>query len=340
MLEFEAGASRYPIIIAEGALCADNFSPHIKNKACIITDANTAPLYGKALSQSLGAPLIILPAGEESKSIKTAAEVFAELARLGMGRSDLIIALGGGVIGDLAGWCAASYLRGIPYVQAPTTLLAQIDSSMGGKVGVNLKEGKNLVGAFYHPLAVISDTLCLNTLPEADFVDGLAEMIKYGFIHDESILKDMEALGGIENLKQHIAPLIVKCCAIKKMVVSADEKDTGLRMTLNFGHTLGHAVEKHLGLSHGRSVALGMVMLTRLAQKKGLVSESVLPRLIALLKTYGLPHDSEGIELAPLLPYIAVDKKNLSGVLNIILTPEAGKSIIYPTDLNFFGGSQ
>ena len=272
-LRFNLPSGSYPIIITKGGMATELKKLISGRQACIITDSMLAPLYGNKLSKDLNCGLITVPSGEQSKSWAQVGELLTQFAEQGLSRSDVIIALGGGVIGDLAGFASAVYLRGVDYIQVPTTLLAQIDSSMGGKTGVNLDSGKNLVGAFHQPKAVVSDISVLDTMPLADFIDGLAEMIKYGFIHDASILDDLQKYSGIEELKANLESLILKCCTIKKNVVEEDEHDTGIRMTLNFGHTLGHAIEKSSGLSHGRSVSLGMIMISQIAVGKGLVEK-------------------------------------------------------------------
>ena len=335
-LRFNLPSGSYPVIITKGGVAQELKKLINGRQACIITDSVLAPLYGDLLSKELNCALIIVPSGEQSKSWTQVGALLTQFAELGISRSGIIIALGGGVIGDLAGFASAVYLRGVDYIQVPTTLLAQIDSSMGGKTGVNLDSGKNLVGAFHQPKAVISDTALLDTMPLADFIDGLAEMIKYGFIHDASILDDLQQCSGIDELKTNLESLILKCCTIKKNVVEEDEHDTGIRMTLNFGHTLGHAIEKSSGLSHGRSVSLGMIMISQIAVSKGLIEKQTLDLLEYLLKKYGLPVDTSSYPIEKLLPYISKDKKNLNGQLHLVLCPTPGKSVLYPTGLSFF----
>ena len=335
-LRFNLPSGSYPIIITKGGMETELKKLINGRQACIVTDSVLAPLYGDGLAKDLSCTLVTVPSGEQSKSWAQVGELLAQFAEQGLSRSSVIIALGGGVIGDLAGFASAVYLRGVDYIQVPTTLLAQIDSSMGGKTGVNLDSGKNLVGAFHQPKAVISDTTVLDTMPLIDFIDGLAEMIKYGFIHDASILDDLQKYSGIDELKANLEGLILKCCAIKKKVVEEDEHDTGIRMTLNFGHTLGHAIEKSSGLSHGRSVSLGMMMISQIAVGKGLVEKETLTLLETLLKKYGLPVDTSPYPIEKLLPYISKDKKNLNGQLYLVLCPTPGKSVLYPTGISFF----
>ena len=253
-------------------------------------------------------------------------------------RSDLVIALGGGVIGDLAGFAASSYLRGVRLVRIPTSLLAQVDSSVGGKVAVDLPEGKNLVGAFYQPSLVLIDPLVLNTLKERFINDGMGEVIKYGCIKDADLFTILESHSSFEDLKEELPAIITRCVDIKRMVVENDQFDTGERMLLNFGHTLAHTIEQHFHYqreSHGEAVAIGMYQITRIAEEKGLTPKGTAERIQKVLKTYGLPFEC-GLTLGTLTEAIALDKKNLNGNLNVILLHEIGDSYIKATDIQFF----
>ena len=253
-------------------------------------------------------------------------------------RSDLVIALGGGVIGDLAGFAASSYLRGVRLVQIPTSLLAQVDSSVGGKVAVDLPEGKNLVGAFYQPSLVLIDPLVLNTLKERFINDGMGEVIKYGCIKDADLFSTLESHSSFEDLKEELPAIITRCVDIKRMVVENDQFDTGERMLLNFGHTLAHTIEQHFHYqreSHGEAVAIGMYQITRIAEEKGLTPKGTAERIQKVLKTYGLPFEC-GLTLGTLTEAIDLDKKNLNGNLNVILLHEIGDSYIEATDIQFF----
>lgn len=253
-------------------------------------------------------------------------------------RSDLVIALGGGVIGDLAGFAASSYLRGVRLVQIPTSLLAQVDSSVGGKVAVDLPEGKNLVGAFYQPSLVLIDPLVLNTLKERFINDGMGEVIKYGCIKDADLFSTLESHSSFEDLKEELPAIITRCVDIKRMVVENDQFDTGERMLLNFGHTLAHTIEQHFHYrreSHGEAVAIGMYQITRIAEEKGLTPKGTAERIQKVLKTYGLPFEC-GLTLGTLTEAIALDKKNLNGNLNVILLHEIGDSYIEAADIQFF----
>ena len=234
-----------------------------------------------------------------------------------LSRSDLLIALGGGVIGDLAGFAASSYLRGIPFVQIPTSLLAQVDSSVGGKVAVDLPQGKNLVGAFYHPKLVLIDPQVLRTLPPHFIMDGMGEVIKYGCIKDAALFHTLKEYGSFEALADILPEIIFRCVDIKRQVVEADQFDTGERMLLNFGHTLAHTIEQYFHYereSHGEAVGIGMYQITKLSEEKGLCH----------------------LPMSALTDAISLDKKNLNNHLNLVLLHQIGDSYVYPADLTFF----
>lgn len=282
-------AKGYEIHIEDGLLsrvaeeCASVLH---SDKLLVLTDSNVAALYGASVCEALATAGFdvteyVISAGEGSKSTDNYLAIVSALAEKGFSRSDAIVALGGGVVGDLGGFCAASYLRGIPFVQIPTTLLACVDSSVGGKTAVNLPEGKNLLGAFYQPRLVLIDPLVLNTLEEATFADGMAEVIKYGMI------RDAELFEALEQRSWGRAQIIERCVAIKSAVVAADEFDNGERLLLNYGHTVGHAIEccSHFSISHGSAVAIGMSVLMH-AEPNG---EELAKRLDNLLTAYGLP---------------------------------------------------
>ena len=281
---------------------------------------------------------LVLPHGESTKDFQTLPTVYKAMLEAKISRSDLVIALGGGVIGDLAGFAASSYLRGVRLVQIPTSLLAQVDSSVGGKVAVDLPEGKNLVGAFYQPSLVLIDPLVLNTLKERFINDGMGEVIKYGCIKDADLFSTLESHSSFEDLKEELPAIITRCVDIKRMVVENDQFDTGERMLLNFGHTLAHTIEQHFHYqreSHGEAVAIGMYQITRIAEEKGLTPKGTAERIQKVLKTYGLPFEC-GLTLGTLTEAIALDKKNLNGNLNVILLHEIGDSYIEATDIQFF----
>ncbi len=294
-----------------------------------------APLVASSL-RGVGheVSLVTVPPGEESKSLDQAARLCRELARAGLDRGSAILALGGGVIGDLAGFVAATLFRGIAFVNLPTTLLAQVDSSVGGKTGVNLPEGKNLVGTFYQPRLVVADVLTLRTLPEREFRSGLAEVVKHAMIADVELFRMLES-DAARILERHPATLqaiVARNCAIKARVVEADEREAGMRAVLNFGHTVGHAVEAASGygrVTHGEAVAYGMLVATRLSVRRGLCPAGDAERLEALLRRFGLLPDAF-LDPEVLEKYIVRDKKMRDGVLQFVLTPGVGSVTVTP----------
>lgn len=300
-------------------------------RAAIVTDDIVDGLYGGRVRASLEAAgfsvvTFVFPNGEESKSIAVLSQLYDFLAESAITRKDLIVALGGGVVGDLAGFAAASYLRGVDFIQIPTTLLAQVDSSVGGKTGVNIKAGKNLVGAFNQPIHVICDIETLDTLSDELFASGMAEVIKYGMIRSKSLFESVSA----GNVKSRIADIIKECVEIKALVVEHDERESGERMILNFGHTLGHALENHFGyggISHGAGVAMGMGIFTRLAEEEGLCEKGMHEKLCRCLKANGLPYDTD-VSIKTLYPLTLKDKKRALSYISIILCPEIGKAQI------------
>jgi len=302
----------------------------------IVTDSVVAPLYLNTLEQSLATTTLpishtIIPAGEEYKRLSTVETIYHDMLAHGITRKDLLIALGGGVVGDITGFAAASFLRGIPLCQIPTTLLAQVDSSVGGKTGVDLPEGKNLVGAFYQPQLVLIDPAVLATLPVSIFADGMAEVIKYGYIANQEILTQVARPDYKEQ--KSLETLIAECVQIKRDVVEIDEHDTGLRMILNFGHTIGHAVEKLGGyttFTHGQAVAIGMAAAMRLSAQMG--NADLTGSLLPLLEHVGLPH-ALPYEPQAIFEALTSDKKNFGGTLYFILVREAGKAEITPLSL-------
>ncbi len=343
-LTVNLGENTYPVYIEKGIL--KNAGSYIRNlfkgrKIMVISDDNVFPLYGQCLLDSLkdyDCHTLVLPHGEPTKSFKTLPAVYTSLLDAGISRSDLVIALGGGVIGDLAGFAAASYLRGVKLVQIPTSLLAQVDSSVGGKVAVDLPQGKNLVGAFYHPKMVLIDPDVLDTLPPHFISDGMGEVIKYGCIKDRALFDRLCSRSSFEDLKPELTEIIARCVDIKRIVVEADQFDTGERMLLNFGHTLAHTIEQHYHYkreSHGEAVGIGMYQITRLAEEKGLSPAGCADRIRKALDIYGLPHEC-GLHLSDLTGAVALDKKNLNGHLNVVLLKEIGESYVYPTDGSFF----
>ena len=336
----------YQIIIEKGLInrVSEEISRVYKGKKIfIITDDNVNKYYGGKISEELKkngfeVNLLSLKPGEETKNFNTLPIVYNELLDFNLTRSDLIIALGGGVIGDLAGFVASTYLRGIDFVQIPTSLLAQVDSSVGGKVAVDLDRGKNLVGSFYHPKCVLIDPEVLNTLDNRFFIDGMAEVIKYGCIKDKQFFDYLEKMENKKQLINNMELVIHKCCDIKRQVVENDEKDRGERMLLNFGHTLGHAIEQYYNYtkySHGEGVAIGMYVISKISEEKGLTKKGTSQRIKDILVKYNLPYELD-VNIEETLEAINLDKKKLGNDLNVIILKEIGSSEIYKTTAEFF----
>ena len=343
-LTVNLGENSYPIFIENGII--KKSGEHISQifsgqKIMIVSDDNVFPLYGQQVMDSLKdyeCHSLVLPHGEPTKNFQSLPKIYTAMLDAKLTRSDLVIALGGGVIGDLAGFAAASYLRGIKLVQIPTSLLAQVDSSVGGKVAVDLPQGKNLVGAFYQPKMVLIDPDVLNTLPEHFIKDGMGEVIKYGCIKDGSLFDRLCAHSSFEDLKPKLPEIIARCVDIKRIVVEADQFDTGERMLLNFGHTLAHTIEQYYNYereSHGEAVGIGMYQITLMAEEKGLTGSGCADQIKKALDIYGLP-SSCGLPVTDLTKAITLDKKNLNGKLNVVLLKELGSSYVYPTDISFF----
>ena len=296
-------------------------------KVCIVSDSNVWPLYGHIVQNSLqqahfDVTSYVFPAGEASKNGQTYLELLNHLARQKLTRSDLIVALGGGVVGDLAGFAAATYLRGIRFIQVPTTLLATVDSSVGGKTAIDLPAGKNLAGAFCQPSLVLCDIDTLNTLPREIFLDGCAEVIKYGILYDPVLFSHLEEYGPDFDRKA----LITRCVELKRDVVMDDEFDTGARMKLNLGHTIGHGVEakSNFSLSHGKAVAIGTAIVSRASR----CPET--DRILAVLKKFDLPTDT-AYSAEDLYVYALSDKKRSGGTVNLIIPRSIGHCDIVPT---------
>lgn len=311
-------------------------------KIAVVTDTNVDNLYGTVLIESLAAhgfkvTKIVIPAGEKSKSIPMLEYLYGEFLNFKISRSDLVIAFGGGVVGDLVGFAAATFLRGVPYIQIPTTLLAQIDSSIGGKVAVNLPTGKNLVGAFYHPEAVFIDPTLLGTLPIRVLRDGIAEVIKYSAISDSKLFASLSSYRDEQEFLEHIEFIIATCCKIKQDFVEEDEKDTGVRMLLNFGHTIGHGIENFFNYetyTHGEAVAIGMARITTSSEALGITAPGTAKALIELIEKYGLPTRATEYNHEALLHSITLDKKNSTNGLHIILLAAMGKPLLQKIKLD------
>ena len=343
-LSVNLGENSYPIYIENGILshAGDYISQVFSGrKIMIISDDHVFPLYEEKVQASLNdyeCHSLVLPHGEPTKSFQSLPKIYEALLNAKLTRSDLVIALGGGVIGDLAGFAASSYLRGVKFVQIPTSLLAQVDSSVGGKVAVDLPQGKNLVGAFFQPKLVLIDPEVLDTLPEHFIKDGMGEVIKYGCIKDAKLFNLLCSHTSFDDLKSELTDVIARCVDIKRIVVEADQFDTGERMLLNFGHTLAHTIEQYYHYereSHGEAVGIGMYRITKIAEEKGLTDPGCAEKIRNALKIYGLP-DSCGLNADDLTGAIALDKKNLNGHLNVVLLKDIGESYVYPTDLSFF----
>lgn len=305
-------------------------------KAAIISDTNVYPLYGKVVEDSLNkngfdSVSYVFAAGEASKNGQTYLSILQFLAENQLTRSDLIIALGGGVVGDMAGFVAATYLRGISYIQVPTTLLAMVDSSVGGKTAIDLPAGKNLAGCFNQPDLVVCDVRALNSLPVQIFRDGCAEVIKYGVLYDPQLFLHLEEKG----LNFDRTKVITRCVELKRDVVTEDEFDTGARQKLNLGHTIGHSIEaiSNFGITHGQAVAVGMAIVSKAGAKQELCEASVPVRICQMLTQFGLPnktsYDSESLYLHALS-----DKKRSAGTVNLIVPTTIGNCIILPTEIS------
>lgn len=311
--------------------------------AFIISDTNVAPLYLDTVADSLRKAgfivhTAIVPAGEQSKAFTTAESLFTTCIEKGLDRKSPIIALGGGVVGDLAGFIAATYLRGVPFIQIPTSLLAQVDSSVGGKVAVNHPLGKNLIGAFYQPKFVLIDIATLTTLPPRELSTGLAEVIKYGLIADHALFnylsKHSEEVLSLDY--QAIRHLVTRSCEIKSDVVTRDEKESSLRMILNFGHTAAHAIEANTGYrkyNHGEAVAIGMVVAARISQACGYISEADVDTIENQIAQYRLPLVAEDCREEELYNLLYHDKKMIGGKLNWVLLKSISKTEIR-SDIN------
>ena len=336
MKQIEVNASRrYPVIIGSGIL--PRITELLPNGArvCIVSDSQVWPLYGESLAALLCRQNILFeyftfPAGESSKNAETYLSLLNFLAENHFTRTDCIIALGGGVVGDLAGFAAATFLRGIPYIQVPTTLLAAVDSSVGGKTAIDLDAGKNLAGAFCQPRLVLCDTDTLDTLPEHIFRDGCAEVIKYGVLYDPALFDHLTDKG----LAFERENVIARCVELKRDVVMEDEFDTGARMKLNLGHTIGHGVEaqSHFEISHGKAVAIGMAIVATAAVKNSICSPETAERIISTINTFGLPTQTQ-FDADSLFHSALSDKKRSGGTVNLIVPVEIGNCLIYPMNV-------
>ena len=339
-VQVRLGERSYPIRIGRGLLprlgeaCA---AAGLGRSGLVVTDGHVGPLYARTCTDSLAAAGFVvqaleLPPGESSKAWNFLLSLYGRALEAGLDRRSFVVALGGGVVGDLAGFMAATYLRGIAFVQAPTSLLAMVDSAVGGKTGINLPQGKNLVGAFHQPVLVQADLSTLATLPARELAAGLAEVVKYGVIRDAAFFARLEALAPELRAArpEALEEIVARCCELKAEVVGLDEREGGLRAILNFGHTLGHAVEKAAGYGggflHGEAVAVGMVYASQLSVQLAGLAPAEHERLRALLLALGLPVAAPGLAWPELRAAMAVDKKSEGRVPRFVLAGRIGSA--------------
>lgn len=339
-LNLDLGERSYPIFIGDGILGTEEFFERYvaTDQVMVVSNTTVAPLYMTTVRKALGAfskvDEVVLPDGEQFKNLTTLNLIFDALLEKKHNRKTTLVALGGGVIGDMAGFAAACYQRGVNFVQVPTTLLSQVDSSVGGKTGVNHPLGKNMIGAFFQPRSVVIDTQVLETLPERELIAGIAEVIKYGLIADVSFFNWLE--DNLEKLLARdsiaLAHAIEISCATKARVVAADETESGIRAILNLGHTFGHAIESHQGYGnwvHGEAVGAGMVMACDLSCRLGWLDKSDSQRAIELISRAGLPVlPPPGMTPDIFMSYMSVDKKVLDGTMRLVLLQALGKAIV------------
>jgi len=336
----ELGERSYPIHIGRGLLDQPQLLlPHlIRKRVAIVASSVVGDIYMARFSAALvelgiAAVPVVVPDGERYKSWETLNRIFDQLLAHRSDRQTTLIALGGGVIGDLTGFAAAVYLRGVPYVQIPTTLLAQVDSSVGGKTGINHPLGKNLIGAFYQPRVVLADTDTLGTLPDRELSAGLAEVIKYGLIRDAAFFGWLES--NLDNLlarnPESLAYAIARSCELKAEIVGADERESGVRALLNLGHTFGHAIEAGVGFGswlHGEAVAAGCVLASRLSQRMGFLGENDVERIVTLIRRAKLPTQPPDLGTRRFLELMALDKKVEHGRLRLVLLERLGSAFV------------
>lgn len=333
----------YYVVVENGAInkvgevISTMFKP--STRVMLISETNVFPIYGEKVLYSIKkagfeAYSFVFEAGEKHKTMDTVMQMYKAMGDAGFTRTDLVVTLGGGVTGDMGGFAAATFLRGIDFIQVPTSLLSMVDASVGGKTGIDMPFGKNLVGAFHQPRAVITDPEVLSTLPREYFIDGLGEVVKYGCIWDEKLFEDLENGTALDNLEDTIC----KCIDCKRQLVEEDANDKGRRIILNFGHTLGHALEKlnsFSGLSHGRAVAIGMLMLTKITEALKMTEQGTSDRLEKLLKKMELPTDAPEYTIDEIIDATALDKKSTGKKLNLVIIPKIGETSVYKTDRNY-----
>ena len=340
VINMESKQGTYPILIERGLFkrAAEEIASMF-SEVVVVTDKNLSPLYGKKLMQQfadckVNASLLAINPGEASKDQKNLFALYDFMLSSGLTRSGGVVALGGGVVGDLAGFAAATYLRGVGLVQIPTSLLAQVDSSVGGKTAIDLPQGKNLVGAFYQPQKVLIDPDCLMSLSEREFKNGLAEVVKYGFIYDAEFYRKLNGLD-LTTIKKELGEIVARCCTIKKAYVEQDTFDKGARMALNFGHTVGHAIElgSHGKILHGEAVAHGMLIEAKIGQHMGVCSRQVAEDVEKLLQKYQLlDAEVENIDYN----YIEKDKKFMGDALNLVVLKQIGEAVVRTMDKEAF----
>ncbi|BAK57953.1 3-dehydroquinate synthase [Lactococcus garvieae] len=308
-----------------------------QQKVVLVTDDNVEPLYGREVASQLRSEgfevfTFTFPAGEASKNLSTVEKLWEFCAQHGLTRSDGVIALGGGVVGDLAAFAASTYMRGIHFLQIPTSLTAQVDSSIGGKTGINSNYAKNMMGTFAQPDGVLIDPEVLKTLEKRDFREGIGEIVKCGLIADKQLWARLNEIQNADELLQEAAYFIRAACEVKRKLVVEDEFDQGTRLYLNFGHTIGHAVEAYAGygqVMHGEAVAIGMVQISKVAERKGLMPEGLTAQIKAVLQKFQLPQTYEPWDEAALFEILSHDKKARGKMIKIVLVPEIGQAQIH-----------
>ncbi|ASK67604.1 MULTISPECIES: 3-dehydroquinate synthase [Shewanella] len=340
-IQVDLGERSYPIYIGQSLMSdGETLSRYLlKKRILIVTNETVAPLYLKPIQDTMASfgevTSVILPDGEQFKDLTHLDSIFTALLQRNYGRDSVLVALGGGVIGDMTGFAAACYQRGVDFIQIPTTLLSQVDSSVGGKTAVNHPLGKNMIGAFYQPQMVIIDTECLQTLPAREFAAGMAEVIKYGIMWDAEFFQWLE--NNVQALKsldtQALVYAISRCCEIKADVVSQDETEQGVRALLNLGHTFGHAIEAEMGYGnwlHGEAVAAGTVLAAQTAKSMGLIDESIVRRIVQLFHAFDLPITApESMDFDSFIKHMRRDKKVLGGQIRLVLPTAIGRADVF-----------
>lgn len=340
-IQVDLGERSYPIYIGLSLMSdGETLSRYLlKKRILIVTNETVAPLYLKQIQDTMASfgevTSVILPDGEQFKDLTHLDSIFTALLQRNYGRDSVLVALGGGVIGDMTGFAAACYQRGVDFIQIPTTLLSQVDSSVGGKTAVNHPLGKNMIGAFYQPQIVIIDTECLQTLPAREFAAGMAEVIKYGIMWDAEFFQWLE--NNVQALKsldtQALVYAISRCCEIKADVVSQDETEQGVRALLNLGHTFGHAIEAEMGYGnwlHGEAVAAGTVLAAQTAKSMGLIDESIVRRIVQLFHAFDLPVTApESMDFDSFIKHMRRDKKVLGGQIRLVLPTAIGRADVF-----------